>query len=91
MAVTVTAAWRYRRTTYGTISSVLAAVQIAAAAVLASFGDRDADDPVGLVQRILLLAVGAWFVLTAIRVRGQHEQAHAEAARQAAVQEVRAP
>jgi hypothetical protein len=77
MAVALIAGWQHRRTAYGKASLGLFGVQVAAAAILSSFGERDADDPVGLYQRIMLTAVAAWFVLTAIELRRSAGADHA--------------
>lgn len=63
------AAWQLRGTRFARISMVLGVVELAIALSLQSFSDRQPDDPVGLLQRAILLAVGAWFVLTALEVR----------------------
>ena len=50
-------------------SLALGLLSLATALTLASFNDRQPDDPVGLLQRVLLLSVGAWFVLATLEVR----------------------
>lgn len=69
LAMALLAAWQFRRTTYGGVSLALGVIQIASIVVLGTFTDRHPDDPVGLVQRIDLLAVGTWFVATAVALR----------------------
>jgi hypothetical membrane protein len=63
------AGWPRRRTRYGRLSLALGVLALAGGFVVASFGDRQPTDPVGLWQRVLLAVVGLWFVLTALQVR----------------------
>jgi hypothetical membrane protein len=51
------------------LSIAIGVFELAVAGVLSSFSDRQPDDPVGLLQRVLLLAVGVWFVLLALDLR----------------------
>ncbi|MEJ7584858.1 MAG: DUF998 domain-containing protein [Acidimicrobiales bacterium] len=75
IAAALVAGWRFRRTRYGWASLALGTVQVVAAVALGTLADRHGDDPVGLVQRISLLSVGLWFVLTTIVVRTRSNQA----------------
>ena len=64
------AAWTRRRTRYGAASAVLGVIGLGGGLVMGSYAsDRVASDPVGLLQRLLLLVVGVWFVVTALEVR----------------------
>ena len=69
MACAAIAAWQLRDRLYGRLSLVLAVVEVGSGLVLGTWRDREADDPVGLLQRVNLAAVCAWFVLTALEVR----------------------
>jgi hypothetical protein len=66
IACLLTAAWRERRTTYGRVSLALGGLALVSTAALATMQDRAPDDPVGLLQRTLLGAVAAWYLLTAL-------------------------
>lgn len=61
--------WQRRRTTYGRASVVLGALALVSALWVASYLDRQPSDPVGLLQRVVLVVVGVWFVLTAVELR----------------------
>jgi hypothetical membrane protein len=63
------AGWQLRGTRLARVSIVLGLFELAMALYLQSFSDRQPDDPVGLLQRVILLAVGVWFVLTALELR----------------------
>jgi hypothetical membrane protein len=63
------AARQLRGTRFARGSLLLGVFELATGLVLASFGDRHVDDPVGLFQRVLLLSVGAWFVLATLEIR----------------------
>ncbi len=63
------AAWQLRGTRFARLSFALGLFALAVSLVLASFSDRTPDDPVGLLQRVVLLTVFAWFVLAAVEVR----------------------
>lgn len=78
-AVAILAAWRYRGTRYGTVSAVLAAVQLAAIPVLGAMSQADGNPPDGLVQRIDLVAAGLWVAVTALAVRSHDEPARRRA------------
>jgi hypothetical membrane protein len=51
------------------LSIAIGLFELAVGIGLSSFSDRQPDDPVGLLQRVLLLAVGVWFVLMARDLR----------------------
>jgi hypothetical protein len=64
------AAWRLRGGRHAWLFTGLLVIALPAALVLAPMTtDRSPDDPVGLIQRIVLLAVAAWFVATAVWLR----------------------
>lgn len=58
-----------RRTRYGKASLALAGVALVASLVLLSFKNRMPDDPVGLLQRIVLVTLFSWFVVTTLELR----------------------
>lgn len=58
------------------LSIVFGLVELAIGLGLSSFSDRQLDDPVGTLQRALLLVVGAWFVLLALDLRRAPEPAN---------------
>ena len=51
------------------VSIAIGVFELAVVGVLSSFSDRQPDDPVGLPQRVLLIAAGVWFVLLALDLR----------------------
>jgi len=63
------AARQLRRARFARISLVFGVVELAFGLVLGSYADASPGDPVGLLQRIELVAVGAWFVLFALELR----------------------
>ena len=63
------AAWQLRGSRFARVSLALGAVALAVGLLLGSNADAGPDDPVGLSQRIVLLAVGAWFVLLTLELR----------------------
>jgi len=63
------AAWHLRGSRFGFWSLSLGVIELGAGLVLATLDDRQANDPVGLMQRVVLLAVGVWFVLAALELR----------------------
>jgi hypothetical protein len=69
MACAAIAAWQLRGSRYGRWSLLLAVVEVGTGLVLGTWRDRQADDPVGLFQRVNLAAVCAWMVLTALELR----------------------
>lgn len=63
------AARQLRGSRFARASLVLGGVELAFGLALGSMSDRQPDDPVGLLQRIVLVAVGVWFVLIALELR----------------------
>jgi hypothetical membrane protein len=63
------AGWRLRGTRLARLSTAVGVFALAVGVGLSSFSDRQPDDPVGLLQRVLLIAVGAWFLLMALELR----------------------
>lgn len=63
------AGWQLRGTRWARISVAFGLFELAVGVGLSSFSDRQPDDPVGLLQRVLLITVGVWFVLTALELR----------------------
>jgi hypothetical membrane protein len=64
------AAWQLRGSRFARVSLVLGVAVLAVELVLGSMSDPQPDDPVGLLQRIVLVAVGLWFALLALDLRG---------------------
>ena len=48
---------------------LLGGVELAFGIALGSMSDHQPDDPVGLLQRVVLVAVGVWFTLLALELR----------------------
>jgi hypothetical protein len=65
------AARQLRGTKFARVSLVLGLVGLAIALLTASYSDRQPRDPVGLLEVVLLLVVGAWFVATTVEVRSR--------------------
>jgi hypothetical membrane protein len=63
------AGWQLRGTRLARLSIAVGIFELAVAAGLSTFSDRQPDDPVGLLQRVLLITVGVWLVLTVLEVR----------------------
>jgi hypothetical membrane protein len=63
------AGWQLRGTRLARLSIAVGLFELVVAAGLSSFSDRQPDDPVGVLQRVLLITVGVWFVLTALELR----------------------
>lgn len=66
-----TAGWRRRHDRYGRSSLVLAAVALVSFLTLGAMRDPTPTDPVGLVQRLMLTAVGLWTIATTVELRRQ--------------------
>jgi hypothetical membrane protein len=69
IVIPLLAGWQLRGTRMARLSVALGVVELAIALVLQTYNDRQPDDPVGLLQRALLLVLFAWFVLTALELR----------------------
>jgi hypothetical membrane protein len=63
------AARQLRGSRFARLSLVLGLIELVGGLVLGSFSDHQPDDPVGLLQRIVLVAMGVWFVLLALELR----------------------
>jgi hypothetical protein len=63
------AAWQLRGTRFARLSLALALFEVVVGLVLGAHADAKPDDPVGLLQRIELTAIGVWFVLLTLEVR----------------------
>jgi hypothetical protein len=63
------AGWRWRRQGYGRVSLALGAVALVSFVTLGAIREADPGSSVGLVQRLMLTAVGAWFATTAFELR----------------------
>jgi hypothetical membrane protein len=70
------AGWQLRGTRLARLSIVFGLVELAIGVWLSSYSDRRPDDPVGTLQRALLLVVGVWLVLLAFEVRHRARAAH---------------
>jgi hypothetical protein len=69
------AARQLRGSRFARLSLVLGVVELAIGLLLGANANPGPDDPVGLLQRIVLLAVGVWFVLLALDLRRTSEVA----------------
>ncbi len=63
------AARQLRGARFARVSLVLGVLELGIGLALASFNDRHPDDPVGLLQRALLLCVAVWFLLATLELR----------------------
>jgi hypothetical membrane protein len=63
------AGWQLRGTRLARISIALGLFNLVVALLSSSFSDRQPDDPVGLLEEVLLITVGVWLVLTALELR----------------------
>ncbi|MEY2421027.1 MAG: hypothetical protein QOI95_1094 [Acidimicrobiaceae bacterium] len=68
------AARQLRGSRFARVSLLLGLVELAFGLVLGSMNDHQPDDPVGLLQRIVLVSVAVWFVLLALELRGRPDR-----------------
>jgi hypothetical protein len=64
------AARQLRGSRFARLFLILGVIELAFGIALGSMSDHQPDDPVGLLQRVVLVSVGVWFVLLALELRG---------------------
>jgi hypothetical membrane protein len=63
------AARQLRGSRFARLFLILGGIELAFGLILGSMSDHQPDDPVGLLQRVVLVAVGVWFTLLALELR----------------------